>query len=83
MADTDSRPLEVMSSTAQLYPSRIIEVELDSPWKTLTAIRVVSLATPYVVPPMVPATWVPCPTLSTLEPPTALYPYEALLPNSV
>lgn len=46
MADTPARPLEVMSLTAQEYPSRTSAVVPSSPWNTLTAMMVADLATP-------------------------------------
>ncbi|MET3425671.1 hypothetical protein BJ973_004883 [Actinoplanes tereljensis] len=39
-------------------------VPLPEQLSTRTPIRVTSLATPYVEPPTVPATWVPCPLQS-------------------
>jgi hypothetical protein len=39
---------------------------------TRTGIRVTCLATPYVVPPTVPATWVPCPLQSVVPPPSLM-----------
>jgi hypothetical protein len=50
----------------------MIEVELDEPENTLTVMSVAFLATPYLVPPTVPATWVPWPFVSVKAPPTAL-----------
>lgn len=40
------RLLEIISLTAQLKPSRMMEVELEDPEKTLTATMVALLATP-------------------------------------
>src|ERR671914_3134752 len=37
--------------------------------RTRTATRVTDFATPYVAPPMVPETWVPCPLQSPADPP--------------
>lgn len=54
----------------------------ESPVKTLTAITVAFLATPYVVPATVPATWVPWPE-SSVVPDTAEYPRLARPPKSV
>src|SRR5829696_697806 len=51
---------------------------------TLTATRRVVFATPYWLPPMVPATWVPWPWQSVLLPsPTVLVPQTARPPNVV
>lgn len=46
MTDLLWRPLVRISLTAQLKPSRIIEVELDDPENTFTEIMVAALATP-------------------------------------
>lgn len=46
MAATPARPLEVMSLTAQEYPSSTSAVVPSSPWNTLTAMMVAFLATP-------------------------------------
>ena len=50
---------------------------------TRTAWRVTALATPYVVPPVVPATWVPCPWQSFVPCPsfTAVKPFPILPAN--
>jgi hypothetical protein len=72
MAALALRPLATMSLTAHEYPSRMMDVLDELPWNTLTATSVACLATPYVLPPMVPATCVPWPLVSAKAPPTAL-----------
>jgi len=59
-----------------------VEPEPDES-RTLTAMRVVFLATPYLVPPMVPATWVPWPLPSVLDESTWLVPQTARPPKSL
>lgn len=46
MADLVCRPLLVMSLTAQLKPSRMMEVADDDPENTLTEMSVADLETP-------------------------------------
>src|SRR5262245_35567276 len=65
----------VWSAAAQLMPATTSDVHpepLQS--STRTGTRVTPLATPYFVPPTVPATWVPWPLQSSGLPPIALYP---------
>ena len=60
----------VWCETIQSRPATILEVEpLPSQPKTRTLTRETSLAIPVVRPPIVPATWVPCPWQSLPSPP--------------
>jgi len=60
-------PFFCASARAHWIPAMtVVFVPLPSSPRTLTPIRWVFLATPYFVPPIVPATWVPCPWRSVL-----------------
>ena len=64
--------LAVTQSTPATTPAVVPEPAQPS---TLTATSRTRLATPYAVPPMVPATWVPCPLQSvSLPSPVVLVP---------
>lgn len=76
------RPLEMISLTAQSKPAMMMEVAVSVPWKTLTSMRFAFLATPKVAPPIVPATWVPWPAVSSYSPSYAVQPWEARPSNS-
>ena len=57
------------SAITQLAASRKTEIgRVNEHPATLTGTIVAALATPHVAPPIVAATWVPCPTQSPLEP---------------
>ncbi len=64
-------PLALLAT--QSMPAMTPELEPDplQP-STRTGIRVTALATPYVVPPTVPATWVPCPLQSVVPRPSLI-----------
>src|SRR5215204_4119242 len=76
---------EVWLLVAQLTPETMPVNEPEpEQLSTLTAIRRTALATPYWLPPMVPATCVPWPLQSVLLPsPTVLVPQTARPPKVV
>ena len=65
-------------------PKAGIKLPDPAEFNTLTAMIRTSLATPLVVPPSVPESWVPCPLSSAAVPPgvIASNPVTALPPNS-
>jgi hypothetical protein len=69
----------------QSTPATMPDIEpLPVQPSTFTATSWAALATPYSVPPMVPATWVPCPWQSSAMPsPVVLVPQVARPPNVV
>ena len=86
----DTPPPRLMLATAGLMrlavtqstPAMTPDVEPEPlQLSTRTANKRTLLATPYVDPPIVPATWVPCPLQSTEFPPNASKAANARPPN--
>src|SRR5918992_6360919 len=72
--------LPVTQSTPAITPDVLPEPLHPS---TRTAVRLTDLATPWIEPPIVPATWVPCPLQSLVPRPSliAVKPPPARPPN--